>query len=425
LLKEVLEVRTSRHGADHADTLNAKLDLAATYRRQGDFAVAEALFKEVLASRTRTLGAGHADVLDAQYRLAVLYQARGDLAAAEALLKEVLARRADTLGPNHFDTLETQHALGAVYEAQGRNALAETLYKQVLARRTAAFGPGHPITLDVRYNLANLYHWKLRNHELAEPLYVEALATATALYGAEGATTLDVKLMLAQLYRNRGRFAEAEATFRDVLEVRTATLGADHADTLYTRFELAILYRWMKKVELAIPWTEQTLELAKATRHPATLRMQAHLGGLYCDSGRFSDAVPLLEEVRRKGAGDGELDWVGDALLTAYLGAGDAERALALATEQARVARERFPADSPELAAALAPPAEALVRLRAYADAEPLLLVAHEGLSQPRAEAAPRADAELRDAISRLVSLYDAWGKPEEAAKWREELARR
>jgi hypothetical protein len=29
----------------------------------------------------------------------------------------------------------------------------------------------------------------------------------------------------------------------------------------------------------------------------------------------------------------------------------------------------------------------------------------------------------LTEALERLVQLYDAWGKPQEAAKWRRELA--
>jgi len=34
----------------------------------------------------------------------------------------------------------------------------------------------------------------------------------------------------------------------------------------------------------------------------------------------------------------------------------------------------------------------------------------------------PDKDERMRDALERLVQLYDAWGKPDEAAKWRKEL---
>lgn len=52
-----------------------------------------------------------------------------------------------------------------------------------------------------------------------------------------------------------------------------------------------------------------------------------------------------------------------------------------------------------------------LVRARRYAEAEPLLL---------EAEAATRAnvDALRRTIVSRLVWLYEQWGRSDEAAKW-------
>jgi hypothetical protein len=49
-----------------------------------------------------------------------------------------------------------------------------------------------------------------------------------------------------------------------------------------------------------------------------------------------------------------------------------------------------------------------------YEEAEPLLVAGFEGMSPP-AEHAGRK----RDALERLVRLYEAWGKPEKAAEWR------
>src|SRR5262249_4863598 len=63
----------------------------------------------------------------------------------------------------------------------------------------------------------------------------------------------------------------------------------------------------------------------------------------------------------------------------------------------------------------------ALVGQKKYADAEPLLLQGYEGLRlhEPSipAEERPRR---LLQAIERLGELYDAWGKPDEASKWRD-----
>ena len=54
------------------------------------------------------------------------------------------------------------------------------------------------------------------------------------------------------------------------------------------------------------------------------------------------------------------------------------------------------------------------------------MLANYEGLKQNEAQIPPEEkDALPRDAAARLVQLYDAWGKPDEAAKWRKELAAR
>jgi hypothetical protein len=53
-----------------------------------------------------------------------------------------------------------------------------------------------------------------------------------------------------------------------------------------------------------------------------------------------------------------------------------------------------------------------------YAEAEPLLVSAQEGLA--RALGAEHRDT-LR-VVDELVRLYDAWGKPDKAARWRKRL---
>jgi hypothetical protein len=56
---------------------------------------------------------------------------------------------------------------------------------------------------------------------------------------------------------------------------------------------------------------------------------------------------------------------------------------------------------------------------RRYAEAERHLLDAEKGLREARST--PRRY--YRQAVERLVKLYEAWGKPDEAARWRKELA--
>ena len=65
----------------------------------------------------------------------------------------------------------------------------------------------------------------------------------------------------------------------------------------------------------------------------------------------------------------------------------------------------------------------AMLGQQKYAEAEPLLVAGYDGMAQRHAKIPPNAKVRLTEALDRLVHLYDAWGKPEEAAKWRAKLS--
>src|SRR5262249_35314084 len=64
----------------------------------------------------------------------------------------------------------------------------------------------------------------------------------------------------------------------------------------------------------------------------------------------------------------------------------------------------------------------ALLGQKKYADAEPLLLGGYEGMKQRAAQMPPQGKVRLTEALQRLVQRYEAWDRPEQAARWRQEL---
>ncbi len=60
-----------------------------------------------------------------------------------------------------------------------------------------------------------------------------------------------------------------------------------------------------------------------------------------------------------------------------------------------------------------------------YADAEPLLLAGYEEMKNGEAKIPAQSKIRLTEALQRLVQLYDAWGKKDQAEKWRKELETR
>jgi uncharacterized protein HemY len=61
-----------------------------------------------------------------------------------------------------------------------------------------------------------------------------------------------------------------------------------------------------------------------------------------------------------------------------------------------------------------------LLGQKKYAEAEPLLLKGYEGMKQREKALEPRDAPRLTEALDRLIDLYTATNRPDEAKKWRE-----
>ncbi len=59
-----------------------------------------------------------------------------------------------------------------------------------------------------------------------------------------------------------------------------------------------------------------------------------------------------------------------------------------------------------------------LTKLERYEEAQEHLLAGYEGLKKAQG----KEHKQTRKALQRLVELYEAWGKPEQAAEWRAKL---
>jgi serine/threonine-protein kinase len=252
-------------------------------------------------------------------------------------------------------------------------------------------------------------------------------------------------------------------------------LGPEHPDTLTCTSNLAAVYRALGQFDQAVPLLEAVVKRQAATlgrQHPDTLRSLANLGANYLAIGRRNEALPLLEEAFRAHPQYPELRWVGEPLLDGYLLAGETAKGVALVRARIASGRPLVPKDSPRLAAGLAQEGQALLKLRAWADAEsvlreclalreklatdpksgvvpwqvanarsllggallgqgkhaeaePLLIQGCEGLKAQERTIPPQGRANLPAALARLVRLYEATDCPQAAAPYRAELARR
>jgi serine/threonine protein kinase/tetratricopeptide (TPR) repeat protein len=470
LLNEVLQARKTQRGTDHADTLTSKNNLALLYKQQGKYAHAEPLFMEVLEARRHQLGPDHPETLDTMSNLAALYHQRGRYDEAEHLYKQVLAGYHRQLGADHPHTLTCLNSLADLYRVRGRYDEAEPLFKQVLEARRRTLGADHPHTLTSMNNLAGLYKARGRYDE-AEPLFKQVLEARRRTLGPEHPDALTSLSDLGGLYQARGRYDQAEPLFQQVLVAQRRTLGPEHPDTLKSMNNLAALYGSQKKLDRSIPLFEECLKLQRTklgTDHPETLLTLANLGVNYRDAGRLEAGLRCLEEAvatarRRFGSLPADLAWIPGALATTYDRLNQFAKSELLHRDVLGQARQQFGPNDPRTLEALArlgwnllhqkkfmeaepllreclalrekkQPEEwstfdtksmlggALLGQQKYAGAEPLLLQGYEGMKQREAKIPADGRGGLSEALERLVQLYEAWGKKDEAAKWRKEL---
>jgi predicted Ser/Thr protein kinase len=466
-VKAVAGLRRLR-GPDHPHTISALNGLALTYRGLGKRAESESMFLEALDAQRRAVGPEHPDTLITTNNLALLYTNEGRYREAGPLYENVLTIRRRVLGPEHPDTLLGMNNLGNLYSELGRYSDAEPLFAAAVAGRRRVLGAEHPNTLNTMTNIAQLYFRQGRWIE-SETLFTEILATRRRVLGNEHPSTLLTMNHLGLVYSRRGRwqdadallnsakelwrrtfgeehaetlrtldqlgdvcfrrgdFAQAEALLTKAFEGRRRVLGPDHPDTLRSGVNLAELYREIGRSAEA----ESTLVATLATErrlfgdeHPDTLTAMTGLGELYMRQGRYDQANKLLDEAvrgRRRVLGPRHpetleaLSTLGLVLLQQHK-YGDAETLLKEAIpELATATWQCFQAES-VLGAALAGE-------QRFSDAETSLLEGYQGLFEGVATIPVARRPALDRAGQELVCLYQAWGKPNLAAEWRNRLS--
>jgi serine/threonine protein kinase len=461
---------TEHLGAEHPDTLKSMHHLAASYEYVGRYTEALALYEEMLPLRKAILGAEHPDTLRSMNGLAITYQLLGRHAEAVKIHEETFALLRATLGPDHVDTLKSMNNLANVYEGLGRDDDALKLREETLALQKAKVGPKRPATLSSMMNLANSYATvgrpadalKLREETLAltkdqlGPTHSQTISCMGNLahsYYAVGRHTDALKLReatlvlrksrsgldhpytfrsmdnLATSYYAVGRYADALKLQEETLALRKAKLPADHPDTLSSMLGLANCYAASSRPADAVKLYEETLALATVKRgrdHPFTVEVMRAMARLRMDMHEHAAAEALLVEAlalaaKRQAArpleSAGIQAQLGDCLLRQNQ-FGKAESILRACV----TTREEKDADGWATYWSKSLLGAALAGQQKHAEAEPLLLAGYEGLSKREDRIGAPDRSVLGDARNRLVQLYDAWGKKDQADAWRQKL---
>jgi tetratricopeptide (TPR) repeat protein len=233
---------------------------------------------------------------------------------------------------------------------------------------------------------------------------------------------------LANVYRDSGRLADAIPLYEELLTRYQKTLGSENVATINSISDLATAYQSVGRMREAVPLFERALKDYMTTlgpEHVSTVIGVNNLANAYRDAGRLADALPMLEDTlntmkTRLGADHPHTLMSMTNLSRAYLDVKPAA-AESLLREFVAIRQKKNP-DDWRTFETLSMLGDSLLRQKKYAEAEPILLKAHEGLKSRESKIPAPYKKRLTDAGSRIVALYEASGKPDLAAQWRHRL---
>jgi eukaryotic-like serine/threonine-protein kinase len=185
--------------------------------------------------------------------------------------------------------------------------------------------------------------------------------------------------------------------------------------------------RGLTKALAALDAAGSAIEQSAAVEPANEAPLRTAMGTSYLNLGEPSKAVPQFEKalaLRRQAFGREHADTLAsmEDLARSLVAAGKVPEAEPLWRQLVAIREMKIP-DEWLTFYSRAMLGDTLIRQKKFAEAEPLLLSGYEGL-KAREFSIPRSvQKRLAEAGSRLIVLYDAWGKKDKADEWRKRLS--
>jgi serine/threonine-protein kinase len=381
LLEDALKLRRQTLGVEHIDVAESLHHLGDLTYEKGDYTRSESLYREALQLRRKLLGTEHLQTADTMHGLGRALITLGKFTEAEPVVRDTLALRRRLLPPEHRDIASSLlHGQGRLLSEQGKFAEAAENYREALAIHRKIFGAEHPWTAASMNNLAVVLH-ELGDYQSAEALSREALALRRRLLGAEHPEVTGNMVNLASILKDKGEYEEAEQLYRQALLIRRKMFGENHLRLAGIMSNLVTLLDAKGDYEAGEALQRQALSIQRkefGEDHRSVGVSLNNLASLLYHQGQYSEAEKLQQQA-----------------IAIYL--------KSLQPDHWMIQRSRS-----HLGACL-------TQLKRYPEAEEQLLAAYAGLKIARGG----QHALTRQAVSRLIELYEVWGKPDQAATYR------
>ncbi len=351
------------------------------------------------------------------------YLAIGRLGSAVPQFQASLKIYRELYGEKHLKVAAALYYLAASLSATGDRASAESLYREALEMQRALPG-GDNVYL---FHIVREYSSILSTNgdaARAEPLMLEAVDLARKHYGNDHMTVGVAYDGLGVMYEGHGELDKAEAEYQQALDVFNRSSEASSSTRITTLVNLSSVLGKRQKYQEAERLLGQALDLFRTSPD----RNEFYLGKILRQSALISSAKhdyataeeqakKSIDMARRASTGLTSQDVLAeslDDLGLILINSGKPARAEPYLREALTIRRTINSKGHPQVAAASGLLGECLTKQKRYREAEPLLIESYNDV-----KSSPGAQGPVTIETQRLLKLYEAWGKPDLAARYR------
>ena len=230
----------------------------------------------------------------------------------------------------------------------------------------------------------------------------------------------------AAAFTEKGELARAEELYRRTLAIREQAFGPDSTEAGIGLYNLGAVFYNAGRFAEAEKHLRRSLEVLLTRLEPDDPKVgftQSTLGRVLLSQGRLSEAETVFRNLlvdRRRLYGEEHFDvaLTRRDLAAVLVRQGRAADALHLAQQALTSLLASSPGHKFRLASTDSVIGECLMKQGRFAEVEPRLVASYETLVAERGE----RSTYTREALRRVIELYDAWGLPDRAAEYRAKL---
>ena len=399
--------------------------LGGIYQKLGELEQADRLLETALAKREALYGPDSPETAKGLLALGTLRDAEAKYDEAEKLIRQALDRDRRHLPPNDPAVAKAMLALGGVLEDRGEYDQSIAMLEQTVQLYSA---PGaEPADLaDSLYELANA-HFYAGHYEKSEEINERVLEMYKQMYGERHPRVADVLVNLGAIRLDRGHYAEAEQYDRQALDIVQAWYGKDNPETATDLTLLARSLVYQKRYAEASDLLQQSLAIKERTFgkvHPSVASTLNELGSVALQENKYDAAEQYFErmaDIYRTDYGEQHYLYATalSNLASVYTAQKEWARAEKLYRQAIPIYIESQSATHINTGIARIKLGRTLLRQRRYAEAES---ETHAGYDILVSQMDPKVSW-LVNARKDLVEEYDGMKQPEQAAKFRAEIA--